>query len=103
MPEADNMLVTEFNLSVTPGFQNVGGIELRLNSVNTAARTYDITVRTNDREFYRQDVKLAEHIPLVKNAVAGPELVVGAVAQDRVFGYLSEPLRRGHRRHRRRQ
>jgi hypothetical protein len=97
------MGVTEFNLSVTPEFQSVGDVELRLMAVNTAARTYDITVRTNQREFYRQDVKLAEHVPLLKNAALGPELVVGAISENRVFGYLTEPQRRGHRRHHRRR
>jgi len=103
LPQSPNLTVTEFNLSVTPEFQSVGNVDLRLTSVNTAANTYDITVKTPRREFYRQDVKLAEHIPLSKDRPAdGPELVVGAISQNRVFGYISEPRHRGHRRHRRR-
>ena len=103
IPDEENLNVTQFNLSVTPEFQNVGDVKLRLSGVNAAANTYDITIKTNQREFYRQDVKLNEHIQLAKNTATGPELVVGAIRQNRVFGYLSEPLRRGHRRHRRRQ
>jgi hypothetical protein len=103
LPEARNLSVTEFNLPVTPEFQDIGDVELRLTGVNTAANTYDITVRTNQREFYRQDVKLNEHIPLTKNLPNGPELVVGAISQNRVFGYVSEPQHRGYRRHRRRR
>jgi hypothetical protein len=103
VPAADKRSkITEFALDVSPQFQDLNGVQLRLTGVNTAAHTFDITVRTREREFYRQDVKLAEHVPLVKNSVNGPELVVGEIEHDRVLGYLSEPLRRGHRRHRRR-
>lgn len=102
VPEDKDFSVTQFNLSVTSEFQNVGDVQLRLNNVNTTANTYDITVKTSQREFYRQDVKLNERIQLAKNSTAGSELVIGAIAHDRVFGYLSEPLRRGHRRHHRR-
>jgi hypothetical protein len=101
LPDPTNLTVTEFNLSVTPGFQTVGHVDLRINSVNASANTYDITIRTPTREFYRQDVKLSEHIPLSKNESEGPELVVGAISQNRVFGYIAEPRHR-HRRHRRR-
>jgi hypothetical protein len=103
VPPADKRLkITEFALEVSPEFQDLDGVELRLTGVNTAAKTFDITVRTREREFYRQDVKLEEHVPLVRNSPLGPELVVGEIGKDRVFGYLSEPLRRGHRRHHRR-
>ena len=103
VPPADKRLkITEFALEVSPEFQDLDGVELRLTGVNTAAKTFDITVRTREREFYRQDVKLEEHVPLARNSPQGPELVVGEIGKDRVFGYLSEPLRRGHRRHRRR-
>jgi hypothetical protein len=101
LPDSANLTVTEFNLSVTPGFQTVGHADLRINNVNASANTYDITVRTPTREFYRQDVKLSEHVPLSKNESDGPELVVGAISQNRVFGYIAEPRHR-HRRHRRR-
>jgi hypothetical protein len=103
LPEARNLTVTEFNLSVTPEFQSVGDVELRLAGVNTAANTYDIMVKTNQREFYRQDVKLAERVALAKNVADGPELVVGAITQNSVFGYVSEPQHRGHRRRHRRK
>lgn len=103
LPDAKNLAVTEFNLSVTPEFQSVGDVDLKLMGVNAATNTYDIIVRTSQREFYRQDVKLEEHLPLAKNAALGSELVVGAISQDRVFGYLSEPQRRGRRRHHRRK
>jgi hypothetical protein len=102
-PPADKRLkITEFALEVSPEFQDLDGVELRLTGVNAAAHTYDITVRTREREFYRQDVGLAEHVPLLKKALHGPELVVGEIGRDRVSGYLSEPLHRGHRRHHRR-
>jgi hypothetical protein len=103
LPDAPNLSVTEFNLSVNPQFQRVGNVALRLTAVNAAANTYDITVRTTRREFYRQDVKLAEHIALSRDQSAdGAELVVGAISPNRVFGYVSEPHHRWHRRHRRR-
>jgi hypothetical protein len=102
LPDPTNLTVTEFNLSVTPGFQTVGHVDLRINSVNASANTYDITIRTPTREFYRQDVKLSEHIPLSKTESDGPELVVGAISQNRVFGYIAEPRHRNHRHHRRR-
>ena len=102
-PNNPNLDVTEFNLSVAPQFQDLGKVQLRLSGVNPSAHTYDITVRTRRREFYRQDVKLDEHIPLEKDATNGAELVVGAIQPDRVYGYLSEPVHHGHRRHRRRR
>jgi hypothetical protein len=101
-PTDKGLKVTEFGLEVSPEFQELDGVELRLTGVNAAANTYDITVRTRDREFYRQDVRLEEHVPLEKNSLHGPELVVGEIGHDRVFGYLSEPLRHGRRRHHRR-
>lgn len=102
LPDASNVTITEFNLAVTADFQEVGNVDLRLTAVNAAAHTYDITVKTPRREFYRQDVQLAEHIALSKNQVNGPELVVGAISGNRVYGYIAEPLRHGRRRHRRR-
>jgi hypothetical protein len=102
LPEASNLTVTKFNLPVAPEFQEVGDVELRLAGVNAAAHTYDITVRTRAREFYRQDVKVDEHVPLLRNSPHGPELVVAAVEPNRVIGYVSEPLHRGRHRHRRR-
>jgi hypothetical protein len=103
LPQSPNLTVTEFNLSVNPEFQSVANVDVRLGSVNVSANTYDVTIRTPHREFYRQDVKLAEHIPLSRNqAEDGPELVVGAISQNRVFGYVSEPRHRGHRRRHRR-
>ncbi len=103
LPDSTKLNVTEFNLSVTPEFQNVGRVHLRLTGVNPAANTYDIKVMTSQREFYRQDVKLSEHLLLARDDSAGPELVVGAISENRVFGYLSEPRHRLHHRHRRRQ
>ena len=102
LPESPNLTITEFNLPVTSEFQSVGHVDVRINGVNATTNSFDITVRTPHREFYRQDVKLAEHIPLSKDQAEGPEIVVGAISQNRVFGYVSEPRHRGHRRHRRR-
>jgi hypothetical protein len=103
-PMVDKRLkVTRFALEVSPEFQDLDGVELRLVGVNAAANTYDITVRTRQREFYRQDVRLDEHVPLAKDPARGPELVVARIGQDRVFGYLSEQMRNGRRRHRRRK
>ena len=102
VPPSDKRLkITEFALQVSPEFQDLDGVELRLTGVNPAAHTFDITVRTKEREFYRQDVKLDEHVPLERNSVHGPELVVAGIDHNRVFGYLSEPSRRGRHRHRR--
>jgi hypothetical protein len=102
---------TEMPGAETPGLapmvdkrlKDLDGVELRLVGVNAAANTYDITVRTRQREFYRQDVRLDEHVPLAKDPARGPELVVARIGQDRVFGYLSEQMRNGRRRHRRRK
>jgi hypothetical protein len=101
LPADRGFKITEFALEVSPEFQDLDGVQLRLTGVNTAANTYDITVRTKAREFYRQDVKLEEHLPLLKNSPHGPELVVGEIGHDRVLGYLSEPVRRWRRRHHR--
>jgi hypothetical protein len=95
-----------FTLSVGSDFQDVPNnvdedLELKLSGVNATAHTYDITIRTSNREFYQQDVPLNEHIPLLKDSPNGPTLVVSGIAENQVIGYLTEPQRRGHRRHRR--
>jgi hypothetical protein len=100
LPDGKNLKVTEFALSVSREFQDLGDIQVRLMALNSASGSYDITVRTNEREFYRQDVKVNEHLALAKNPRNSAEIVVAAIAQNRVFGYLSEP-RRHSRRHRR--
>jgi len=100
VPEGKNLKVTEFALPVSREFQDLGAIQVRLLGLNSASGSYDITVRTNEREFYRQDVKVNEHIVLAKNPRNSPEIVVAAIAQNRVFGYLSEPHRGHGRRHR---
>jgi hypothetical protein len=109
LPTDTDLKVTEFALPVTPEFQDLGGVQLRLAGVNTTTNTYDITVRTRRREFYRQDVKLDEHVLLSRNAEPGPEIVVGEITPSGVSGYLSEPqqdankLAHGRRRHHRRK
>jgi hypothetical protein len=105
IPQLDGFKVTEFALLVSPEFQHLGGIQLRLSSVNAGAGTYDITVRTRGREFYRQDVRINERVPVTRNPGTGPALVVGGLAPNRVFGYLTEPERgrHGHRRRHRRK
>jgi hypothetical protein len=104
IPTGKNLKVTEFDLLVNPDFQDLDGVQIRLTGVNTKANTYDIAVRTKDREFYRQDVKLQEHVQLERNLPNGPEIVVSSIADDRVFGYLSAPQgTHRHRRHHRRR
>jgi hypothetical protein len=109
LPTDKDLRVTEFALPVTPEFQDLGGVQLKLAGVNTTTNTYDIAVRTRRREFYRQDVKLDEHVPLSRNAEPGPEIVVGEITPSGVSGYLSEPqqdagrLAHGRRRHHRRK
>jgi len=103
LPDSPKLTVTEFNLSITPEFQSVGHVQLRLTAVNPSVNTYDIKVKTSQREFYRQDVKLAEHLLLSRNETEGPELVVGAISENRVFGYVSEPRHRGRHWRRRHQ
>jgi hypothetical protein len=91
LPDDKSLKVTEFALSVSPEFQDLDGVQLRLMGLNPTTNTYDITVRTRGREFYRQDAKVNEHIALSKRSKNGGELVVGAISENRVFGYLSEP------------
>jgi len=102
VPEDRKLKVTEFALSVSREFQNLGDIQVRLMGLNSGSGSYDITVRTNEREFYRQDVKVNEHLALAKNPRNSAEIVVAAISQNRVFGYLSEPYRNGIRAHGRR-
>jgi hypothetical protein len=110
LPSPDkNTKVTEFSLGVSPEFRDLNGVKLRLTGLNAGAHTYDIRVRTKAREFYRQDVKLDEHVSLAKDFGTGAELVVAAIRKGQVFGYLTEPQHttppsrtRVHHRHRRR-
>ncbi len=102
IPTDESASITEFDLPVTGDFQTVGSVKLRLMGANPMAKTYDISVKTPQREFYRQDVKLAEHILLGRSDKSG-ELVVGEISPSSVHGYVSEPRYRGHHRRRRHQ
>jgi hypothetical protein len=57
------------------------------------------------RQFTRTNVKVDQAVKLGNGKKAAPEIVVGVIVQNRVWGYLSEPkakVQSSHRRRRRR-
>jgi len=105
VPERPDRKITEFILSSSPEFQNLGPIKLRLTGVDEGIGSYDLTARFRGRQYTRTNVKLDQTVKLGEGRKAGPEIVVGAIVKDRVWGYLSEPKTKPQivqRRHKRR-
>jgi hypothetical protein len=105
LPERRDRKVTEFILAESSDFQNLGPVKLRLTAVNAQRGSYNLCVRTGGRQFARTNVKLDEAVRLADGRRNAPEIVVGAIVQNRVWGYLSEPKAKaqsGHRRRKRR-
>lgn len=107
LPEQRNRKVTEFILAESSDFQSLGPVKLRLTEVNAQSGSYNLSVRIRGQQFTRTNVKLDEAVKLADGRRTAPEVVVGAIVQNRVWGYLSEP--RGepkttpHSKHRRRR
>jgi hypothetical protein len=109
VPERRDRKVTEFILTESPDFQSLGPVKLRLTAVNAQTGSYNLSVRSRGRQFSRTNVKLDQAVKLADGKRAPSEIVVGAIVQNRVWGYLSEPKvtpKAGppskHRRHKRR-
>ena len=91
LPERRDRKVTEFILAESSDFQSLGPVKLRLTGVNAQRGSYNLSVRTRGRQFTRTNVKLNEAVKLANGKRTAPEVVVGAIVQNRVWGYLSEP------------
>jgi hypothetical protein len=105
LPESRDRKVTEFFLAESGDFQNLGPVKLKLTAVDAQRGSYNLSVRSRGRQFTRTNVKLNEAVRLAGAKRTAPEIVVGAIVQNRVWGYLSEPRaipQSKHRRHRRR-
>jgi hypothetical protein len=105
VPERPDRKITEFMLSSSPEFQNLGPIKLRLTGVDEGTGSYNLAARFRGRHYARANVKLDQTVKLGEGRNAGPEIVVGAIMKNRVWGYLSEPKTKAqvvHRRHKRR-
>jgi hypothetical protein len=105
LPDGRDRKVTEFILSESGNFQNLGPVKLKLTAVDAQTGSYNLSVLSRGRRFTRTNVKLNEAVRLAGGTQAAPEIVVGAIVQNRVWGYLSEPRvtpPSKHRRHRRR-
>jgi hypothetical protein len=105
LPERRDRKLTEFILAESSGFQSLGPVKLRLTAVDAERGSYNLSVRTRGREFTRTNVKLDEAVEFADGRRPAPQIVVGAIVQNRVWGYLSEPKAKpqsGHRRRRRR-
>src|SRR2546423_13290973 len=103
LPERRDRKLTEFILAESSDFQNLGPVKLRLTGVNAQRGSYNLSVRTRGREFTRTNVKLDEAVKLENSKRTSPEIVVGAIVQNRVWGYLSEPKATPQSKHRRRR
>jgi len=103
LPEQRDRKVTEFILAESSDFQNLGPVKLRLTGVNAQHGSYNLAVRTRGRQFSRTNVKLDEAVKLADGKRVAPEIVVGAIVQNRVWGYLSEPKGTPAAKHRRRR
>ena len=105
VPERPDRKITEFMLSSSPEFQNLGPIKLRLTGVDEGNGSYNLAARFRGRQYTRTNVKLDQTVKLGEGRKAGPEIVVGAIVQNRAWGYLSEPKTEPqivHRRYKRR-
>jgi hypothetical protein len=91
VPERRDRKVTEFILTESPDFQSLGPVKLRLTAVNAQTGSYNLSVRSRGRQFSRTNVKLDQAVKLADGKRAPSEIVVGAIVQNRVWGYLSEP------------
>jgi hypothetical protein len=107
LPESRDRKVTEFFLAESGDFQNMGPVKLKLTAVDARRGSYNLSVRSRGRQFTRTNVKLNETVRLAGAKRTAPEIVVGAIVQNRVWGYLSEPKgelkAKAHAAHRRRK
>jgi hypothetical protein len=103
LPEARDRKVTEFILAESSNFQNLGAVKLKLTAVDAQRGSYNLSIRTRGQQFTRTNVKLNEAVRLAGAKRSAPEIVVGAIVQNRVWGYLSEPKAKAHAAHRRRK
>jgi hypothetical protein len=103
LPEARDRKVTEFFLTESGDFQNLGPVKLKLTAVDAQRGSYNLSVRSRGRQFTRTNVKLNEAVRLAGGKQTAPEIVVGAIVQNRVWGYLSEPKAKAHAAHQRRK
>jgi hypothetical protein len=106
LPERRDRKITEFMLAASSEFQSLGPVKLRLTGVDTERGSYNLAVRFRGRQFTRTNVKLDQAVKLGNGRKTAPEIVVGAIVQNRVWGYLSEPKAKAqsssHRRQKRR-
>jgi len=102
IPERPDRKITEFRLAVSPEFQSLGAVKLRITALNAEHASYNLAVRVRGREFTRTNVKVDQAVKLPNGKKAAPEIVVGAIVQDRAWGYLSEPKVKPASTHRRR-
>ena len=103
LPERRDRKVTEFILAESSDFQSLGPVKLRLTGVNAKSGSYNLSVRMRGRQFTRTNVKLDEAVKLANGKRTASEVVVGAIVQNRVWGYLSEPKGTPQSKHRRRR
>ncbi len=102
IPERPDRKITEFRLAVSPEFQSLGAVKLRITALNAERGSYNLAVRIRGREFTRKNVKVDQAVKLRTGRKATPEIVVGAIVQNRAWGYLSEPKAKPASAHRRR-
>jgi hypothetical protein len=105
LPKRPNRKLTEFLLAESSDFQSLGRIRVKVTGVDVQRGSYNLAVRARGRQFTRTGVKLNQAVKLVDGRKAAPEIVVGAILQNRVWGYLSEPKAKppaGHQRRRHR-
>ncbi|HEY6991955.1 MAG TPA: hypothetical protein VH369_26415 [Bryobacteraceae bacterium] len=92
IPERPDRKITEFRLAPSPEFQSLGTVKLRITALNAERGSYNLAVRIRGREFTRKNVKVKQAVKLHSGRKAtAPEIVVGAIVQNRAWGYLSEP------------
>jgi hypothetical protein len=103
IPELPNRKITEFRLAASPEFQSLGTVKLRITALNAERGSYNLAVRIHGRKITRTNVKVDQTVKLRTGRKAAPEIVVGAIVQDRAWGYLSEPTAKPASTHRKRR
>ena len=103
IPELPDRKITEFRLAASPEFQSLGAVKLRITALNADSGSYNLAVRIHGRKITRTNVKVDQTVKLRNGRKAVPEIVVGAIVQDRAWGYLSEPTAKPASTHRKRR
>ena len=97
VPERGGQTITEFILAESTGFQRLGRIQMRLDNVDGKRGAFDLSVKMRGHQFDKKHVELNQPIKIAMARYPDSVIVVKAIVDDRVYGYLSESANRRRR------